>query len=260
LKNLRERYHLDEGLGAQLLRYLGDLTRGDLGPSLRFSDFSVNDLVAIGLPKTLLVGACAMAFALAVGIPLGAAAALRRGKPIDRLAGAVSVAGLAVPNFVLGPLLVAAFAAGLGWLEPGGLDRPADLVLPAVALGFGPLAVVTRLTRAGLLEVLSQDFIRTARAKGLPERVILTRHALRGGLGPVVTYLGPALAAVLTGSLVVESTFSIPGIGRYLVNGAFNRDYPLVLGIVLLGTSALVVANILVDALYWVLDPRVRAS
>ena len=258
LRQLEARYHLDEPIGAQLWRYLGGLARGDLGPSLRFVDFSVRDLIAIGLPKTALLGACAMAFAVLLGIPLGAWGALHRGRWPDRLASAVSVAGLAIPNFVLGPLLVFAFSIGLAWFEPGGLETPADLVLPSIALGMGPLAVVTRLTRAGLLDVLSQDYIRTARAKGLPPRVILVRHALRGGLVPTVAYLGPALAAVLTGSLVVETVFAIPGIGRYLVNGAFNRDYPLVLGVVLLGTAVLVVANTGADlAIRW-LDPRAR--
>ncbi len=259
LANLERRYRLDEPLPLQALRYLGDLLRGDLGPSFRYADFGVNDLLAIGLPSTLALGAAAMALALGVGIPLGAFAALRRRSWIDRLAHAIAVAGLAVPNFVLGPLLVALFAVTLRWFEPGGLSSPADLVLPAIALGAGPLAVVTRLTRAGLLEVLSQDFVRAARAKGLDERTILFRHALRGGLAPVLTYLGPALAAVLTGSLVVESVFAIPGIGQYLVRGAFNRDYPLVMGVVLLGTAFLVVANAVVDVLYGVLDPRVRA-
>lgn len=260
LENLRARYHLDLPVWRQFVYYIGNLTRGDLGPSLRFADFSVNDLVAIGLPSTLLVGASALTFALAVGIPLGAAAALRRGSAAARLAGVLSVAGLALPNFVLGPLLVWAFSAALPWFEPGGLESARDLVLPTVALGLGPAAVVTRLTRAGLEDVLSQDFVRAARAKGLPERLVLWRHALRGGLAPVLTYLGPAMASILTGSLVVESVFSIPGIGTYLVNGALNRDYPLVLGIVLLGTAFLVVANMLVDALYRVLDPRVRVS
>lgn len=258
LRNLEARYHLDEPLPAQLARYLGDLARGDLGPSLRFTDFSVNDLLSIGLPATALLGGCALAFAFLLGVPLGALAALHRGRWPDRVATAVSVAGLALPSFVLGPSLVFAFSIALGWLQPGGLESPADLVLPTIALGAGPLAVVTRLARAGLLDVLSQDFIRAARAKGLPPRTILLRHALRGGLAPVATYLGPALAAVLTGSLVVESVFAIPGIGRYLVNGAFNRDYPLVLGVVLLGTAALVLANALVDLLYAALDPRVR--
>jgi len=256
--NLEKRYHLDEPLALQAARYLWDLAHGDLGPSFRYADFTVNDLLAVGLPSTLALGAAAMAFALAIGIPLGIAAAARRGGLVDRLASGISVAGLALPTFVLGPLLVAFFAVALRWFEPSGLEHPADLVLPAIALGAGPLAVITRLTRAGMLDTLSQEYIRTARAKGLPERTVLFRHGLRPSLVPVLTYLGPALAAVLTGSLVVESVFTIPGIGQYVVRGAFNRDYPVVLGVILVGTTFLVVANALVDLLLAALDPRVR--
>ncbi|MFN0207704.1 MAG: ABC transporter permease [Planctomycetota bacterium] len=258
LKNLQNRYHLDEPIWQQLLRYLWNLLNGDLGPSFRHADFSVNDLIAAGFPKTAALGASALLFAIAVGIPLGALAAARRGSAIDRLVHILSVAGLALPSFVIGPVFVALFAISIPWFEPGGLERPADLILPAIALGLGPLAVILRLTRAGFLETLSLDFIRTARAKGVPERLILFRHALGAALAPVITYLGPACASILTGSLVVESVFAIPGIGGYLVRGATNRDYPVVLGIILLSTLLLVIANAVVDFLYTVLDPRIR--
>lgn len=259
-RNIEARYHLDESVYLQFIRYLSHLVRGDLGPSFRSADFSVNDLLATGLPNTAALGACALGLAILAGIPLGAFAAARRGGWIDRLAGALAVAGLALPNFVLGPLLVTVFSLTFRWFEPGGFESPADLVLPSIALGTGPLAVILRLSRAGMQDVLSRDYIQFARARGLRERTILFRHALPGALAPVLTYLGPACAAVLTGSLVVESVFDIPGVGGYLVRGATNRDYPLVLGMILVGTVILVIANAILDVLYAVLDPRIRES
>ncbi|MBI3819675.1 MAG: ABC transporter permease [Planctomycetes bacterium] len=260
LRIVEERYRLNDPIYLQFFHYLQNLLRGDLGPSFRNADFTVQDLIAIGLPKTAAIGACALLFAIGIGLPLGVAAAARRSGAIDRIAGGIAVAGLAVPNFVLGPFLVMFFSLILHWFEPGGLEAPADLVLPAVALGMGPLAVILRLARAGMLDVLSLDYIQFARAKGLRERTILFRHALPGAISPVLTYLGPACAAILAGSLVVESIFSIPGIGGYVVRGAANRDYPLVMGVVLLGTAFLVIMNTIVDALYAAIDPRIRRS
>lgn len=258
LKNLEARYHLDEPMAMQMIRHLWALLHGDLGPSFRQADFSVNDLLAAGLPATALLGLFALSFALLAGVPLGALAAARPGGIIYYITKVITIGGVAVPNFVLGPLLVAVFSLTLKWFEPGGFEDLRDLVLPSIALGAGPLAIVARLTQSGLRDVFNQDFIKAARARGIPPRQLLFRHALRGALAPVLTYLGPACAAVLTGSLVVESVFSIPGIGGYLVRGATNRDYSVVLGVVLLGTLVLIIANTFVDILYAVLDPRIR--
>jgi oligopeptide transport system permease protein len=260
LKSLRERYHLDEPLWRQLLRYLWNLLNGDLGPSFRHADFTAQDLIRAGLPRTAALGATALLFATVCGIGLGALSAARRGTRLARAIDVASAIGLTLPGFVLGPLLVSVFALGLGWFEPGGLETPSDLVLPALALGVAPMATMIRLARAGFLETLSSDYIRAARARGIPEAILLFRHASRGALAPVLTWLGPACASILAGSLVVESVFAIPGIGGYLVRGATNRDYPVVLGIVLLSTCALVVANAIVDALYAILDPRIREA
>lgn len=260
LKKIEARYHLDESLVSQFFRYIYNIVRGDFGPSFRNADFTVNDLIAAGLPNTALLGVCALLLAIVAGIPLGLAAAARRSGPVDRAASAVAIVGLAVPNFVLGPIFVMIFSLTFRWFEPGGLEAPADLLLPTVALAMGPLAVIIRLSRAAAQDVLSRDYIQFARSKGLRERTILFRHALPGSLAPVLTYLGPACAAILTGSLVVESVFSIPGIGGYLVRGAANRDYPVVMGMILLGTGFLVIANMIIDFLYAVVDPRVRES
>ena len=256
--NIEARYHLDEPLGRQYLRYLGDVVRGDLGPSFRYPDRSVNELLALGFPVSLTLGLCALAFAVALGGVSGILAALGRNSLVDYLTMTLSLGGVSVPNFVLGPILMLVFALGLGWLPVAGWDSWRHLILPSVTLGAFYAAYVARLTRAGMLEVIGQDFIRTARAKGLRESVVVLRHALPGAVLPVLTYLGPASAAVLTGSVVVETIFSIPGIGRYFVSSALNRDYTMVLGTVVFYSVLLVGFNLLVDVLYAYLDPRVQ--
>jgi len=256
--NIEARYHLDEPLWTQYFRYLGDVTRGDFGPSFRYPDRSVNELLGLGFPVSLLLGACAMAVALLAGGTAGLLAGVRRNSLVDYLMMSLALGGISVPNFVLGPILMLVFALGLGWLPVAGWGTWRHLILPSLTLGAVYAAYVARLTRAGMLEVIGQDFIRTARAKGLREAAVVLRHALPSAILPVVTYLGPASAAVLTGSVVIETIFSIPGIGRYFVGGALNRDYTLVLGTVVSYSVLLLTLNLAVDVLYAWLDPRVQ--
>ena len=260
--NLAAKYHLDEPLAAQYLRYLSDLARGDLGPSFQYKDYSVTELIASGFPVSLELGALAMLLALVTGIAAGAGAALKQGSAADHALMALAMTGISVPNFVMAPLLVLAFAVTLHWLPAGGWTEQgaAALALPVVALALPQIAYVARLMRGSLLEVLGQPWIRTARAKGLSERAVLFRHALKPALLPVVSYLGPALAALITGSVVVETIFGIPGLGRYFVQGAINRDYTLVVGVVVFYGALIIAAKLLVDLAYGWLDPRVRLA
>ena len=256
--NIEARYHLDEPLWRQYLRYLGDVGRGDLGPSFRYPDRSVNELLNLGFPVSLTLGLCALGVALTLGGTAGVLAGLKRNGLVDYLTMSFALGGVSVPNFVLGPILMLIFALGLGWLPVAGWGSWRHLILPSITLGTFYAAYVARLTRAGMLEVIGQDFIRTARAKGLREATVVLRHALPGAILPVVTYLGPASAAVLTGSVVVETIFSIPGIGRYFVSSALNRDYTMVLGTGVFYSVLLLLFNLIVDVLYAYLDPRVQ--
>jgi oligopeptide transport system permease protein len=252
-------YHLDEPLWRQFARYLGGLARGDLGPSFQYPGRSVNELIAAGFPVSLQLGLAAMLLALPLGCGLGIAAALRRDTVTDHGLMALAMAGLAIPNFVVAPLLILAFALSLGWLPAGGWDDWRSAVLPVAALALPQAAILARLTRGSMAEVLAQQYIRTARAMGLPQRWIVLRHALKPALMPVLSYLGPALAQVITGSVVVEQIFSIPGLGRHFVQGALNRDYTVVMGVVVFYGALVVLLNLAVDLLYGALDPRVRA-
>jgi oligopeptide transport system permease protein len=252
-------YHLDEPLWRQFGRYLGGLAQGDLGPSFQYPGRSVNELIAAGFPVSLQLGLAAMLLALPLGCGLGIAAALKRDTLADRGLMVVATAGLSIPNFVVAPLLILAFALALGWLPAGGWDGWRSAVLPVVALALPQAALLARLTRGSMVEVLAQNYIRTARAKGLPQRWIVLRHALKPALMPVVSYLGPALAQIVTGSVVVEQVFSIPGLGRHFVQGALNRDYTVVMGVVVFYGTLIVVLNLVVDLLYGALDPRVRS-
>jgi len=258
--NLEARFRLNEPLWEQYLRYVTDVLRGDLGPSFRYPDRTVNELLGLGIPVSLLLGACAMVVAVGLGGAAGLLAGVRRNAPLDYLAMSFALFGVSVPNFVLGPLLMLLFALALGWLPVAGWGTWRHLILPAFTLGTFYAAYVARLTRAGMLEVIGQDFIRTARAKGLRERTVVLRHALPSAILPVVSYLGPASAAVLTGSVVVETVFSIPGVGRYFVASALNRDYTMVLGTVIAYSALLLLFNLLVDLLYAFLDPRVHVQ
>jgi oligopeptide transport system permease protein len=251
-------YHLDEPLWRQFTRYLGGLARGDLGPSFQYPGRSVNQLIAAGLPVSLQLGLGAMLLALPLGCALGIAAALERDTLADRGLMTLATAGLSIPSFVVAPLLILAFALALGWLPAGGWDGWRSAVLPVVALALPQAAILARMTRGSMVEVLAQQYIRTARAKGLPRRWIVLRHALKPALMPVLSYLGPATAQIITGSVVVEQIFSIPGLGRHFVQGALNRDYTLVMGVVVFYGALIVLFNLLVDLAYGALDPRVR--
>jgi oligopeptide transport system permease protein len=258
--NLEAAYGLDQPVHIQYMRYLRGLVHGDFGPSFRYRDFSVTELIQQGLPVSLMLGVTALALALSVGVPLGAWAAVRHDRPVDHALRVVAILGIALPSLVIAPLLALVFGVKLRWLPVGGWEPGSvrTLILPVLALAFPLIAFVSRLTRASLLEILTSGFIRTARAKGMPERIVIMRHALRPALLPVVSYLGPATATVLTGSLVVETLFNIPGMGRYLVQGALNRDYTLVMGVVIVYATLTLTMNLLVDLIYGVLDPRIR--
>jgi oligopeptide transport system permease protein len=258
-KALDARYHLDEPLPRQYARWLGDLVlRGDLGPSFRYPNRTVGEIVATSLPVSVKLGALALLLALAIGVPLGVIGAAKQGRAADKLATGAAVIGLSVPRFVLAPLLVLVFSLQLYLLPAARWDTWRHMILPVIAAGLPTAAYVARLTRAGMIEVLRSDFVRTARAKGLPERVVLVKHALRGGIVPVVSYLGPAASGLLVGSVVIEKIFDIPGMGRYFVEAALNRDYNLVLGVTLVYGVIVMVLNALVDVLHAYLDPRVR--
>ena len=248
---------LDKPLVVQYATYLGGVLKGDLGPSLKYRDKTVVDMIGDGFPKSLILGGSALSLALAIGISLGVTAALRQNRPADYVATAVAVLGVCIPTFVTAPLLVLLFAAKLGWLPTAGWGGPRYLVLPIVVLALPQIAIISRLTRAGMIEVLSSNYIRTARAKGLSETRIVLRHALRGALLPLVSYLGPATAGLITGSLVVEQIFNLPGLGKYFVISALQRDYTVVMGVVILYAALILALNLVADVLYAALDPRV---
>ena len=258
LKHLQEKYHLDEPVWKQCGRYMGDLARGDLGPSLKRPGRTVNEILGEAFPKSAILGATALFVALLVGGLAGVYAALHHNTARDHVSMGLVMVGVSIPSMVLAPLLITFFALTLHWLPTSGWGTLGHLVLPATALGLAYAARIARLTRGGMLEVLRQDYVRTARAKGLAEPVVVGRHALRLGLSPLVSYLGPATAAILTGSFVVEQIFAIPGMGRYFVSAATERDYTLALGTVLVYSVLLIVLNLLVDIAQALLDPRVR--
>jgi oligopeptide transport system permease protein len=260
MANLQRAYGLDQPIWTQYGRYLKALMHGDFGPSFKYKDFTVTELIGQGFPVTLQLGVIAMALALSIGILLGTFAALHHNSAADYMTMSVAVVGIAIPTFVVLPFLGLLFGVFLHWLpvagwEPGSIRH---LALPVIALALPPLAYIARLTRASMLEVLRSHYIRTAFAKGLPLHTLILRHALRPALMPVASYLVPAVASIMTGSLVVETIAGLPGIGRYLVQGALNRDYTLVLGMVIIYSTLLIGMGLLVDLLYAWLDPRVR--
>jgi oligopeptide transport system permease protein len=259
---IEARYHLDEPVWRQYLRYLGDLARGDLGPSFQYRDTSVNQIIALGLPIDLAVGGCAIGCALLVGGAIGLLAAARPGTLRDRVPMTLAMIGMSVPTFVVAPLLILVFAMRLHWLPAGDWVAGSwrHLLLPALALALPYTAFIARIVRASALEVMGSAYLRTARAKGLGPLAVMLRHALRPTLMPLVSYLGPALAGVLTGSIVIEQVFGLPGIGRFFITGALNRDYTLVMGLTLLYGALIILCNLLVDLCYAWLDPRVRLS
>lgn len=253
-------YGLDRPLPEQYGRFLLNSARGDFGVSYRYPERQVRDIVLAGFRVSAELGGWALLLAVLVGVPLGVIGAVRQNRAEDYAVMAVALAGVSVPNFVLAPLLVLVFSLSLFWLPPALWTGPASRVLPVIALSAAYVAFIARLARAGMLEVLRQDFVRTARAKGLAEAAVIVRHVLPLGMLPVVSYLGPAAARVVMGSIVIEQVFAIPGLGRQLVGAAFNRDYTLVLGIVLFYAALLLVLNLLVDLAYAKLDPRVELA
>ncbi|MCK9469281.1 MAG: ABC transporter permease subunit [Porticoccaceae bacterium] len=259
LRALEAQYRLDLPLIQQYFSYLGDLARGDFGPSFRYPGRSVNELIEAGLPASAELGLYALLIAIVIGVLAGLIAAMRPNTAQDYIPMSTAMIGICLPSFLLGPLLVLVFGIWLEWLPVSGWGNiPGDKILPSITMGSTYAAYIARLSRGGMLEVLSQDYIRTARAKGLPERVVIVRHALRGGLIPVVAYLGPAFAGLLSGSFVVETIFQIPGLGRFFVQAAFNRDYTMIMGSVVFFALLIVVFNLISDLIAVWIDPRLR--
>ena len=258
--NIAKAYHLDESLPKQFVRYMSGLLRGDLGPSYRYRDHTVSELIRSGFPLSLQLGAMAITLALLVGVSAGTVAALRQDSLLDRVVMSFAMTGISIPVFVIAPVLVLLLAVKVHWLPAGwsGSAGAAKFVLPVFTLAMPQIAYIARLTRASMIDVLGRDFIRTARAQGLSTSTLVRVHALRPAMLPVLSYMGPAIAAILTGSVVVEEVFGIPGLGQFFVRGALNRDYTLVLGIVIFYATLIVFLNLLVDILYGVIDPRVR--
>jgi oligopeptide transport system permease protein len=259
---IKATYHLDQPLWQQYLHYMGGLLRGDLGPSFQYAGYQVSELIAQGLPVSAALGLSSLLLALVIGSAAGIWAARRQNRLADYSVMTLSMAGISLPSYVVAPLLILLFAVALGWLPAGGWEkgRYSDLVMPVAALALPQIAYIARMMRGSMIEVLRSNFIRTARAKGLPESTVILRHALRPAMMPIVSVLGPAAAGVITGSVVIEQIFGMPGIGRYFVQAATNRDYTLVLGVVIFYGGLIVLFNFLVDLLYGALDPRVRVQ
>lgn len=260
--NLNAKFHLDEPLIQQYGRYLWDVVRGDFGPSFQYRDFTVTELIAAGFPVSVRLGISAILLALVFGGAAGIIAALRQNSATDYGVMTAAMLGISIPNFVVAPLLILFFAVYLGWLPAGGWDGGSfkNTILPTVSLALLQIAFVARIARGAMIEVLRSNFIRTARAKGLPSWQIILKHGIKPAMLPVVSYLGPAAAAVITGSVVIEQIYGIPGLGRYFVQGALNRDYTLVMGVVIFYGFLIIMFNLLVDIVYAWLDPKVRYS
>ncbi len=257
--NLEAKYHLDEPLLQQYFRYLGQILVLDFGPSFQYKDWTVNELIAQGFPVSLTIGGIAMLLGFVIGVTIGVGAALRQNSAADFGTMAFAMLGVSIPNFVVAPVLILLFAVQAGWLPAGGWDWTwRSAVLPVVTLALPVIAYIARLMRGSMIEVLHSNFIRTARAKGLPERQVILRHAFKPAILPVISYMGPATAALITGSVVVERIFSIPGLGSYFVQGALNRDYTLVMGVVIFYGVLIIALNFIVDILYSILNPKIR--
>ena len=257
--NLEAKYHLDEPLLQQYFRYVGDVISGDFGPSFQYKDWSVNELIARGFPVSATIGGLSMLLAFFIGTGVGVFAALKQNTPMDYSVMGVAMLGISIPNFVIAPLLILGLAIYGGWLPASGWDWTWQrMVLPVVTLALPAIAYIARLTRGSMIEILHSNFIRTARAKGLPESQVILRHALKPALLPVISYMGPATAVLMTGSVVVERIYNIPGLGSYFVQGALNRDYTLVMGVVVFYGIVIILLNFIVDLLYAWLNPRIR--
>jgi oligopeptide transport system permease protein len=260
IANLEAKYHLNEPVLEQYVRYLAGLAHGDFGPSYKYLDRGVTEIIADTLPTSALLGILAVLFTMVVSFPLGFFAAYYRESIIDRLCLFIGTLGISLPNFILGALLIWAVALQMGWLQAGRWDDWSSVILPMVTLGAAPAAYVSALLRSSLIETLGEDFVRTARAKGVREHSVLARHALRNSLIPILTVMGPLTATLLTGSFVVEYVFAIPGMGRFFITAVTDRDYPLIMGVTLVYTAILVSANFAVDLLYGWVDPRIRTE
>jgi oligopeptide transport system permease protein len=255
---LESHFGLDRPLHEQYFLYLQNLLHGDLGPSFKYMGWEVSELIAKAFPVSAQLGLLSLGIALLLGLPTGIIAALRKNSKYDYLLMTIAMIGICLPTFVLGPLLILIFSSWLGWLPPLGWYSLSDMFLPSLTLGLFYAAYIARLTRAGMLETLNQDYIRTARAKGASPIRVISRHALKGGLLPVVTFLGPAFAGLISGSFIIESIFFIPGLGKFFVTAAFNRDYTMVLGTVLFYACLIIILNLIVDVIQATLDPRSR--
>ncbi len=257
--NLEAKYHLDEPLVKQYFRYLGQIITLDFGPSFQYKDWTVNELIARGFPVSLTIGGLAMVLAFFLGTLIGIVAAMRQNTAVDYSLMGVAMLGISIPNFVVAPLLILLVAVYAGWLPAGGWDWSVQrMVLPVVTLALPAIAYIARLTRGSMIEVLNSNYIRTARAKGLPEYLVIRRHALKPALLPVISFMGPATAGLITGSVVIERIYSIPGLGSYFVQGALNRDYTLVMGVVIFYGVIIILLNFIVDILYAWMNPRIR--
>ncbi|MFM2486208.1 oligopeptide ABC transporter permease OppB [Celerinatantimonas yamalensis] len=258
--NILKSYNLDKPLYEQYFIYVDHLVHFDFGPSYKYRDFSVTELIESGLPASMKIGGLAILLATLIGILLGILAALNQNKRLDYFIMSVAMTGIAIPNFVIAPVLSLILGVYLSWLPVGGWGN-GDLhhiILPVFCLALPQIAYIARLCRGSMVEILHSNFVTTARAKGLRERIVVFRHALKGGLLPVITFLGPAIASITTGSVVIESIFDIPGIGRYFVNGALNRDYPLVMGVVVFYAALIIFLNLAVDIIYSFIDPKLK--
>ncbi|HHX50078.1 MAG TPA: ABC transporter permease [Clostridia bacterium] len=259
-KNIRAKYHLDDPLLVQYQDYMGNVVRGNFGPSFKYPTRTVNQIISEGLPVSATLGAVAVLLALSLGLLLGIISALKQNQWQDYMAIIIATIGFSVPSFVLAALLQYVFSYKLGWVLPAMWGTWQQTVLPAISLAALPTAAIARLMRSNMLEVLQQDYIRTARAKGLKTRVVIYRHAIRNALMPIITYLGPLIAGIFTGSFVVEYIFAIPGLGRYFVNSVFNRDYTLIMGLTIFYSLFLMTMNLVVDLSYAAIDPRVKLT
>jgi oligopeptide transport system permease protein len=260
LQRLMEFYKLDDPIYKQYGRYMWDLLHGDLGPSYQFANRSVNDMIAMGFPKSMILGLLGLTIGVLVGIPLGVVSALKQNTAVDYFTMFFAVSGIALPSMTIAPLFIWIFALKLGWLPVARWGTIQQAIMPVLILSIGPAAGLARLTRGSMLQVIREDYIRTARAKGVPEHLITIKHALRNALVPVVTVLGPMFAGAVTGSLVIEQIFAIPGMGQNFVRAVSVRDYPVIMGMTLLYASLLVVSNLIVDITYSWIDPRIRVE
>jgi oligopeptide transport system permease protein len=260
-RNIEAKYHLNDPLLVQYGRYMFDIFRGDLGPSYRYKDHDVNFYIFQSLPNSMILGSIAILLSVVFGITSGMLAAVRQNSWVDYLSMALAVVGISVPLFVIGPVLQYVFAIKLQWLPTSGWFKSGDslktIILPAITLAFADFATIARLTRSSMLETLRSDYIRTAKAKGMRKSSIIFKHSMKGAMLPIVSYLGPAFAGIITGSVVVEQVFRIPGLGKFFVQSSFNRDYTLIVGVVIVYSVILVIMNFLVDIIYSMLDPRI---